>query len=161
MTGLTPNSTPSSEMSRTRSRLYAIGATLFLLTGIAHTIGQFAPSELGIAERTLVAMMRATGAGGSSMSYWNILMDWGAMYGLMTFCFGLALFAVRLAGADARSLRAFAQVAALAAAGQAIVSLIYRTPPPVFFMVPAAVMFAIVGATKPGPSADSSPPPRP
>jgi len=146
MTDLTPNPLPA--MSRTRSRIYNAGATLFLLTGIAHMIGQFGPSDPGIAERTLEAMMRATGAGGSSMSYWNILMGWGAMYGLTTFCFGLALFGVKLAGADANSLRAFAQVAALAAAGQAIISLIYRTPPPVFFMLPAAVLFAIVGARK-------------
>lgn len=137
-------------LSRTQSRLYVAGASLFLLTGIAHTIGQFGPSDPGLAERTLETMMRATGAAGSSMSYWNILMVWGALYGLMTFCFGLALFAVKLAGSDAKSLRALAQVAALAAAGQAIVALAFHTPPPVFFMLPAAVVFAVVGAHRAG-----------
>ncbi len=133
-------------LTRMHSRLFVAGATLFVLTGIAHAVGQFAPSELGLGERALVAMMRATPAGSSSMTYWNILMDWGAMYGLMSLCFGLALFAVKRAGAEARVLRAFALVAAIAAAGQAAISLAYRTPPPVFLMAPAAVLFAIVAA---------------
>jgi len=130
--------------TRTLSRFYSAGSMLFVLTGIAHTIGQFAPSKPGLGERALISMMRNTGAGGSSMTYWNILMDWGAMYGLMSFCFGLALFAVKRAGAEARVLRAIARVAVLAAAGQATISLLYRTPPPAIFMVPAAMCFAVV-----------------
>lgn len=131
-------------LSRLHARLFATGATLFVLTGIAHTIGQFAPSEPGFAERAVISMMRATHAGDSGMSYWNILMDWGAMYGLMSFALGVALFAARRAGAAAPVLRALAAVAAFAAAGQAAISLLYRTPPPAFFMIPAAVVLAVV-----------------
>ncbi len=136
-------------LSRLHARLYTAGATLFVLTGIAHTIGQFAPSRPGFAERAVISMMRSTHAGDSGMSYWNILMDWGAMYGLMSFALGVALFAARRAGGGAAVLRALAAVAAFAAAGQAAVSLLYRTPPPAFFMIPAAVVLGLVGFGRP------------
>ena len=135
----------ASELSRTHARLYLTGATLFILTGLAHTIGQFAPSRPGFAERAVQSMMRGATAGGSGMTYWNIMMDWGAMYGLMSLLFGISLVVVRRSGADGRVMRALARVAMFAAAGQAVISLFYRTPPPVFFMAPAAALFAIVG----------------
>lgn len=136
---------PNAPLSLTHTRLYTAGTLLFLLTGLAHTIGQFAPSRPGFAERAVQSMMRGASAGDSGMTYWNIMMDWGAMYGLMSLLFGVSLLVVRRAGADARVLRALSRVAMIAAAGQAIISLFYRTPPPVFFMAPAAAVFAMVG----------------
>ena len=129
-------------MSRAASRLYTTGAVLFCLTGIAHTIGQYAPSTPDAGSASVEQAMQAWVIPGTSFTYWNIMQCWGALYGAMTFLFGvLLLWLGRLGGAEPRLRRAGATVGVLAAAVQAAVALLYATPPPAFFMVPA--MFAL------------------
>ena len=131
-------------MSKAASRLYTTGAVLFCLTGIAHTIGQFAPSTPDAGSAAVEASMKDWVIPGSTFTYWNIMQCWGALYGGMTFLFGLGLLlAVRAAGGEPRVRRNLAAVGALAAVLQAAVALAYATPPPAFFMAPAAAALGV------------------
>jgi hypothetical protein len=131
-------------MSRTSSRLHTAGGILFILDAIAHSIGQFTSGPSDPVGKGLERTMRGFVISGTSFTYWNVMQCWGVLYGAMTLLFGiLLLVAVRAASSDARVRRATAIVGAIAATAQALVTIAYRTPPPAFFMVPAAVCFAL------------------
>ena len=131
-------------MSRASSRLHTTGGILFLLDAIAHTIGQFTPGPSSPGSAGVEKAMRGFAIPGTSFTYWNIMQCWGVLYGGMTLLFGILLLAsVRAAGGDPHVRRATAIVGAIAAGVQAGVAIAYQTPPPVFFMVPAAVCFAL------------------
>jgi hypothetical protein len=133
-------------MSVNATRLHTVGAILFALTGIAHTIGQFLPSRLDPGSAAVETAMKEFVIPDSSFTYWNIMQCWGALYGGMTFLFGIGLLAAaRAAGGEPRVLRATAAVGAIAAALQAAVALVYHTPPPAFFMVPASLVMVAAG----------------
>ena len=133
-------------MNKTATRTHTAGGILFLLTGIAHTIGQFAPdhSPLAVtAERTL----RSYVISGAGFSYWDILQSWGALYGAMTFLFGALLLAVgHWTAHEPRAHRVTATTGAITAAVQASLALAFHTPPPAFFMIPCVVLFTISAA---------------
>jgi len=134
-------------MSKAASRLHATGGILFLVTGAAHTLGQFTSGASDPGSRAVEEAMRKVAISGTSFTYWNVMQCWGALYGAMTMLFGaLLLSASRSAPGDPRVRRATAIVGALAAILQAGVALVYRTPPPVFFMVPAAVVLVLAAA---------------
>src|SRR5215468_8660561 len=104
-------------MSKVPGRLQTTGGVLFILCGIAHTIGQFAPdphsAEIAKRLRTFVVP-------GTMFNYWNVMQCWGALYGAMTIAFGVALLAVkRVSGGDARVIRATSWIGAVAAFVQA------------------------------------------
>lgn len=127
-------------------RLHLAGAILFLLTGIAHTIGQYAPGPPDRVVDGVTGMMRHARVAGSGFTLYDIMMCWGALYGAMSFVFGLhMLFVARAAGAALPVLRASARIGALAAVFQAVISLSYHTPPPAFFMLPAALLLGLAG----------------
>jgi hypothetical protein len=128
-------------MSKVPGRLHATGGVLFILCGIAHTIGQFAPDP---SDAPIERTMRAYVVPGTSMNYWNIMQCWGALYGAMTILFGVVLLAtVRAAGGDARVRRAAALAGAIAACAQVACVLVYATPPPAFFMIPAGALLLL------------------
>ena len=136
-------------MSRVASSLHATGGILFIVNGAAHTLGQFTSGASDPGSRAVEKAMRDLSIPGTSFTYWNVMQCWGALYGGMTILFGaLLLSAARSAPGDRRVRRATATVGALAAILQAAVALVYRTPPPAFFMVPAAVAF-VLAATLP------------
>jgi hypothetical protein len=105
-------------MSKVPGRLHAAGGVLFILCGIAHSIGQFSSiSNSGPIERT----MRASVVPGTTMNYLNIMQCWGALYGAMTILFGVMLLAtVRSSAGDARVRRAAAMTGVLAAIVQSV-----------------------------------------
>jgi hypothetical protein len=131
-------------MSRASSRLHTTGGILFILDAIGHSIGQFTPGPPDPVGKGLERTMRGFVISGTSFTYWNVMQCWGALYGAMTLLLGVLLLAsVRAAPGDARVRRTTAIVGAIAASVQAVVAIAYRTPPPAFFMVPAAVCFAL------------------
>ena len=78
---------------------------------------------------------------GTPFTYWNIMQCWGAFYGAMTVLFGvLLLVSLRAAQGSARVRRATGIVGALAAIAQAACAYLFNAIPPVFFMIPAAVL---------------------
>ncbi len=122
---------------------HTISAVLFVLTGIAHTVGQFAPSPPDPATVAVVNLMGTTRLTGAAFTWWQVLMCWGALYGAMSFLFGVHALAVsRACGGDLRVVRASAGVLALAAAAQSAIAIFYTTTPPAFFMIPAALLAA-------------------
>ena len=131
-------------MSKVPGRLHATGGVLFILCGIAHTIGQF--TSVG-STAPIEQSMRAAVVPGTSMTYLNVMQCWGALYGAMTILFGVVLLVLpRAAGGDARVRRAAAVTGAVAAIVQAACVLFYATPPPAFFMIPAAVLLLAAAA---------------
>jgi hypothetical protein len=131
-------------MSRASSRLHTAGGILFILDAIAHSIGQFTPGPPDPVGKGIERAMRGFVIPGTSFTYWNVMQCWGTLYGVMTLLFGVLLLAsVRAAPGDARVRRATAIVGAITASAQAVVVIGYRTTPPAFFMVPAAICFAL------------------
>lgn len=127
-------------------RLHLVGAILFVLTGTAHLIGQYAPSDPDFVVDGVMALMDRTHIAGSGFSLRDMMMCWGALYGVMSLLFGVhALVTVHAARGDLAVVRASARTAALAAVLQAIVSLAYHTPPPALFMLPAAMLMGLAG----------------
>lgn len=127
-------------------RLHLVGAILFILTGIAHLIGQYGPSDPDFVVDGVLAMMDRTHIAGSGFSLRDVMMCWGALYGVMSLLFGVnALATVRAAGGDIDVVRASARTAALAAVLQGIISLAYHTPPPAMLMLPAAMLMGLAG----------------
>jgi len=126
-------------MSKVPGRLHAAGAVLFILCGIAHSIGQYSPDahSAEIAKR-----IRTFTVPGTPFNYWDVMQVWGALYGAMTVLFGALLLAVqRASGGEPRVVRATSLIAAVAAFVQFACCIIYQTPPPVFFMIPAGILF--------------------
>src|SRR5262245_164619 len=120
-------------MSKVPGILHVAGSVLFVLSGIAHFVGQFAPDPHAaeIAKR-----IRTFTVPGTPFNYWNVLQSWGALYGTMTLLFGVALLAARYtSGGDPRVIRATSLIGAIAALVQIVFAVIFRTPPPVIFMV--------------------------
>src|SRR5580765_1998434 len=131
-------------MSRASSRLHTTGGTLFILDAIAHSLGQFTSGPTDPVGKGLERTMRGSVISGTSFTYWNVMQCWGVLYGTMTLLLGvLLLVSVRAARGDARVRRTTAIVGAIAASVQAVIAIAYGTPPPAFFMVPAAVCFAL------------------
>lgn len=125
------------------TRTHTTAGILFLLTGIAHTIGQFAPSAPDPGSAAVVTAMKGFLIPRAGFTYWDVMQCWGALYGAMTFLFGVLLLAVgHWTDHDLRGHRATAGVGFVAAAAQAAIALLCRTPPPAYFMIPAAVLFA-------------------
>ena len=128
-------------MSKVPRVLHAAGSVLFILCGIAHSIGQFAPDphgeEIGKRIRTFLIP-------GTSFNYWDVMQCWGAGYGAMTLLFGVLLLASRrVSGGDPRMIRTTSLIGALAALAQFAFAVAYKTTPPVYFMVPAGTMFLL------------------
>src|SRR5690242_14529450 len=93
--------------------------------------------------------MRSFRIPGTTFIYWNIMQCWGVLYGGMTILFGvLMLVVLRTSAGESRVRTASAWVGAGAAALQAVVSVAFGTPPPAFFMVPAALVY-VLAATPP------------
>ncbi|MCE9628290.1 MAG: hypothetical protein K8R56_10295 [Candidatus Eisenbacteria bacterium] len=131
-------------MNTTATRTHTTAGILFLLTGIAHTIGQFAPSPLDPGSAAVEAAMKAHVIPHSSFTYWNIMTCWGALYGGMTFLFGALMLAVgHWTAHDVRGHRCTAITGCIAALLQGGVAVALATPPPAFFMFPAAALLAI------------------
>jgi hypothetical protein len=125
-------------MSKVPGVLHAAGSVLFILCGIAHTIGQYSSiSSVAPIEKT----MRETIIAGTTMNYLDVMQCWGAFYGAMTILFGVMLFvAVNAAGGSAQARKPVAVTGAIAAIVQAGCALFYSAPPPAFFMIPAALL---------------------
>ena len=70
-------------------RLHLVGAILFVLTGIAHLIGQYAPNDPDFVVDGVMAMMDRTHIAGSGFSLLDMMMCWGAIYGVMSLLFGV------------------------------------------------------------------------
>jgi hypothetical protein len=131
-------------MSRASSRLHATGGILFILDAIAHSIGQFTTGPPDARGAAVENSMRELVISGTNFTYWNVMQCWGALYGGMTLLFGILLLAsLRAAGGDPRVRRTTAIIGAIAAVVQAVVAIAYKTTPPAFFMVPAAVCLAL------------------
>lgn len=120
---------------------HTIAATLFVLTGVAHTIGQYTPGPTDPATVAFVRTLNTTKLTGTTFTWWNVLMCWGALYGAMTFVLGLHSLAItRDCAYDPRVIRSSARFLMLAAIVQSVVALFYGTPPPAFFMIPAGLL---------------------
>ncbi|MEQ1832251.1 MAG: hypothetical protein ABL977_04285 [Candidatus Eisenbacteria bacterium] len=134
-------------MNKTATRTHTTGGILFLLTGVAHTIGQFAPLPMDPGSIAVESAMKGFVIPGQGFTYWNVMQCWGALYGGMTFLFGALLLAVgHWTDHDPRGHRVTALTGGIAAVLQAAVALACHTPPPAFFMIPAAILFAISAA---------------
>lgn len=132
------------DLNKTATRTHTTGGILFLLAGIAHTIGQFAPSTPDPGSTAVETAMKQFVIPGADFTYWNIMQCWGALYGGMTFLFGALVLAVgHWTDHDLRGHRVTAITGAVAAALQATISLAFHTPSPAFFMIPCALLFVI------------------
>jgi hypothetical protein len=130
-------------MNKTATRTHTTGGILFLLTGIAHSIGQFSADHSPLAA-TAEQTLRSYIIPDAGFSYWDILQSWGALYGAMTFLFGALLLAIgHWTAHEPRAHRVTATAGAITAAVQATLSLAFHTPPPAFFMIPCVVLFTI------------------
>jgi hypothetical protein len=128
-------------MSKVPGRLHTTGGVLFILCGIAHTIGQFSSLPLDDTGRTLESAMRSSTIPGTPFTYWNIMQCWGALYGAMTILFGVMLLAcLRASGGHPRVRRVTAVTGAIGAAVQSAGSWYFNAYPPIFFMVPAGAL---------------------
>lgn len=128
-------------MSRVPGVLHYTGSVLFILCGVAHTIGQFAPDPHAaeIAKR-----IKTFTIPGTSYNYWDVMRGWGAGYGAMTLFFGVVLLVSRrMSGNDPRMIRATSLIGALAALAQFVFAVAYKTAPPLYFMVPAGTLFLL------------------
>ena len=128
-------------MSKVPGVLHIAGSVLFILCGIAHSIGQFAPDphSAEIARR-----IRTFTVPGTPFNYWNVMQVWGALYGAMTLLFGVVLLAcARASAGDPRVIRATSLIGAIAALVQFVFAVFYKTTPPVFFMIPAGALFLL------------------
>jgi hypothetical protein len=131
-------------MSRASSRLHTTGGVLFVLTGIAHSIGQFTASAPDPASAAIEQSMRRLVIPGTTFTYWNIFQCWGLLYGGMTVLFGiLLLVSARAAKGDPAVRHASALVGVAAALLQTVVSIVFKATPPAFFMIPAAIILAL------------------
>ncbi|MBI5170092.1 MAG: hypothetical protein HZA61_11430 [Candidatus Eisenbacteria bacterium] len=132
---------------------HTVAATLFVLTGVAHTIGQYTPGPTDPATVALVRTLNTTKLGDAPFTWWQVLMCWGAMYGAMSFAFGLhALAITRDCAYDPRVIRSSARFLLLAAVLQSVIALFYTTTPPAFFMIPAAVLTGLAAFAPAKPS---------
>jgi len=128
-------------MSKVPGRLHATGGVLFILCGIAHSIGQFSAVPLDHTASALEQTMRTSVIPGTTFTYWNVMQCWGALYGAMTLLMGVLLLAIARAAAGSASVRrATGIVGAIAAIAQAACSIYFKATPPAFFMVPAALL---------------------
>ena len=128
-------------MSKVPGRLQVTGGVLFVLCGVAHAIGQFAPdphrAEIAKRLRTFIIP-------GTSYNYWNVMQCWGALYGAMTILFGVVLvIGHRTTGGDPRVRRATSLVGAIAAGVQFVFAIGYGTLPPIYFMIPAGLLLLL------------------
>ena len=125
-------------MSKVPGRLHATGGVLFILCGIAHTIGQYSSiSSVAPIEKT----MRGSIIPGTTMNYLGVMQCWGALYGAMTILIGVMLLvAPNAAGGSARVRKPVALTGAIAAIVQTACALFYNAPPPAFFMIPAVLL---------------------
>ena len=141
-------------MSKVPGRLYVTGAVLFILCGIAHSIGQFTSTSFDPASADLERMMKTHVIPGTPFVYWNIMQCWGALYGAMTILFGvLLLVSLRASGGSPAVRRAAAITGVLAALAQAACSIYYKAIPPAFFMIPAAVLLLLAAMWRERPTA--------
>lgn len=130
-------------MNTTATRTHTTAGILFLLTGIAHIIGQFAPDPSPLA-RTAEASMRGWVIPGAGFSYWDVMMCWGALYGATTFLFGALMLAVgHWTAHDPRGHRVTAITGCIAAVAQSVLAIAFHATPPAFFMIPAAILLAV------------------
>ena len=130
-------------MRKLATRTHTTGGILFLLTGVAHSIGQFTldPSPLA---KSAEATLRGYVIPGAGFNYWDAVQCWGALYGGMTFLFGALLLAIgHWTAHEPRAHRVTATMGTIAALVQGVVALAFHAPPPAFFMFPAAVVLAI------------------
>jgi len=142
-------------MSKVPGRLHATGGVLFILCGIAHSIGQFSATELNDSAQTLERTMRTSLIPGTPFTYWNVMQCWGALYGAMTILFGVLLIASARAAAGSASVRrATGIVGVIAAIAQTVCSFYFKAIPPVFFMIPAALLLLVAAfmRTEPTPA---------
>jgi hypothetical protein len=131
-------------MSKIPGRLHATGGVLFILCGIGHSIGQFSATPLDGTTSALERTMRASVIPGTSFTYWNVMQCWGALYGAMTILFGVLLLAAARASAGSAGVRlATGIVGVIAAVVQAACAIYFKTIPPAFFMIPAALLLLV------------------
>ena len=128
-------------MSKVPGRLHATGGVLFILCGIAHTIGQFSSIPLSEAASSLERTMKTSIIPGTPFTYWNVMQCWGALYGAMTILFGVMLLAcLRASGGNPRVRRVTGITGAIAAAVQSASSWYFNAYPPMFFMIPVGAL---------------------
>jgi len=140
-------------MSKVPGRLHATGGVLFILCGIAHSIGQFTATPLGDTTRALERTMRTTVIPDTPFTYWNVMQCWGALYGAMTILFGVLLLAsARAAAGSAGVRRATGIVGAIAAVVQAACAIYFNATPPAFFMIPAALLLLVAAFVRAEPA---------
>ena len=114
-------------------RFYIAGTVSWLLTGIAHLLGQFATGRGDLTMRTVTALMRGTTVDkASGLDLYEVLECWGLYYGLMNLLMALLNVAVlRSIGRQAGGLRTMAGANALAGLVLLAASAFYRFPPPI------------------------------
>jgi hypothetical protein len=128
-------------MSKAPGVLHTAGSVLFILCGIAHAIGQFAPDPHSA---EMAKRIRTFTIPGTTWNYWDVMQVWGALYGAMTVLFGVILLAsARASGGDPRVIRTTSLIGAIAALAQFVFVIVYRTPPPLYFMIPAGSLFLL------------------
>jgi hypothetical protein len=91
---------------------------------------------------------------GTPFTYWNIMQCWGVLYGAMSILFGALLLVSRRASDGSPSVRRGAAITGvIAAIAQAACSLFYQAIPPVFFMIPAALLLLLAAMWRERPTA--------
>ena len=136
-----------------RARAFYIAGTVFwLLTGIAHLIGQFGTGPGDFTMRTVTAMMHATTVDrASGLDLYEVLECWGLYYGLLNLLMALMNVAVlRSIGREAAGLRTMAGANALAGLVLLVASAFYRFPPPIICNALITISFALARWNSPG-----------
>jgi hypothetical protein len=140
--------------------LYIAGTVFWLLTGIAHLIGQFATGPGDLTMRTVTSLMHGTTVDkASGLNLYEVLECWGLYYGLMNLLMAVLNVAVlRSIGRDAGSLRTMAAANAFAGFVLLVASAVYRFPPPIVCNALITISFALARWTSPGDTSSTGAP---
>lgn len=134
-------------------RWFLFGSLLWLLTGIAHGVGQFVAGQ-DAAYRRVTAVMKGYAIVPERFTFFDFMQEMGVwICVLCVFVAVLAFVTAQVSGEDPPALRAFASVHAAGGAVLSAISFAFGFPPPAIFFLLIALSFALSWWNAPKPEA--------
>lgn len=130
-------------------RWYLAGSALWLLTGLAHGIGQFAGNDRDLGWKLVVAAMRGYAIVPGRFTLYDFLQNLGLWACAMLALLAVLGFVTLRVTESPRALRALAAVNALGAATLTAISAWFGFPPPIVCFALVTLCFALAWFTAP------------